>query len=74
MTSSVKLTMRADKTLELVKMLRDQGYTQNVDFDFAHHIPRWDHFSYEPVEKPYTTFTFYNDQIAFLFQLRHSSE
>ncbi len=72
MAASVKLTMRADRTLELVKMLRAEGYVQGVDFDFAHEIPRWDYFSDEPVEKPYTKFTFYNDQVAFLFQLKYS--
>jgi hypothetical protein len=72
MTSSVKLTMRADRTLELVKMLRAEGYVQGVDFDFAHEIPRWDYFSDEPIEKPYTQFTFYNDHVAFIFQLKYS--
>jgi hypothetical protein len=72
MTSSVKLSMRAERTLELVKMLRAEGYVQGVDFDFAHEIPRWDYFSHEPAEKPYTQFTFYNDHVAFIFQLKYS--
>jgi gamma-glutamyl:cysteine ligase YbdK (ATP-grasp superfamily) len=72
MTISVKLTMRTDKTLELVKMLKADGYVQGVDFDFAHQIPRWDYFSHEPVEQPYTLFTFYNKHVAFMFQLKYS--
>lgn len=72
MTSSVKLTMRADRTLEIVRALRAEGYVQGVDFDFKHQIPRWDYFTDEPVEKPYTEFTFYNNHVAFLFQLKYS--
>lgn len=72
MTISVKLTMRTDRTLELVKMLKADGYVQGVDFDFAHQIPRWDYFSHEPVEEPYTLFTFYNKHVAFMFQLKYS--
>ena len=72
MTSSVKLSMKVDKTLELVRALRGEGYVQGVDFDFAHQIPRWDYFSDEPIEKPYTLFTFYNSHVAFMFQLKYS--
>jgi len=72
MTTSVKLTMRSDRTLALVRALREEGYIQGVDFDFAHQIPRWDYFSDEPVEKPYTIFTFYNSHVAFIFQLKYS--
>ena len=72
MTQTVKLNMKADRTLELVKALRAEGYVQGADFDFKHQIPRWDYFSNEPVEKPYTEFTFYNKHVAFLFQLKYS--
>lgn len=72
MTSSVKLTMRADKTLEIVRALRAEGYRQGTDFDFAHQIPRWDYFSHEQPEEPYTLFTFYNKHVAFIFQLKYS--
>jgi hypothetical protein len=72
MTSSVKLYMRADRTLEIVRTLRSDGYVQGVDFDFKHQIPRWDYFSHEPAENPYTEFTFYNKHVAFLFQLKYS--
>lgn len=72
MSSSVKLEMKTDRTLELVRALRHEGYVQGVDFDFAHQIPRWNYFSDGPVEKPYTLFTFYNDHAAFIFQLKYS--
>ena len=74
MTTSVKLTMRADKTLGIVRALREEGYVQGKDFDFSHQIPRWDYFSEEPVEEPYTLFTFYNSHAAFIFQLKYSGE
>ena len=72
MTSFVKLEMRTDRTLELVRALRQEGYVQGVDFDFAHQIPRWDYFSHEKPEEPYTLFTFYNKHVAFIFQLKYS--
>ena len=72
MTSSVKLPMRIDKTLEIVRALRADGYAQGTDFDFAHQIPRWDYFSHEKPEEPYTLFTFYNKHVAFIFQLKYS--
>jgi hypothetical protein len=66
--------MRSGKTLELVQTLREDGYVQGKDFDFSHQIPRWDYFSEEPVEEPYTLFTFYNSHAAFIFQLKYSGE
>ena len=72
MTTSVKLPMRIDKTLEIVRALRAEGYAQGTDFDFAHQIPRWDYFSHEQPEEPYTLFTFYNNHAAFIFQLKYS--
>lgn len=72
MTTSVKLPMRIDKTLEIVRALRAEGYVQGTDFDFAHQIPRWDYFSHEKPEEPYTLFTFYNKHAAFIFQLKYS--
>lgn len=72
MSGTIKLYMRADRTLELVRALRAEGYVQGVDFDFSHEIPRWDYFSDEPIEKPHTRFTFYNDHVAFIFQLKYS--
>ena len=72
MTTSVKLPMRIDKQLEIVRALRAEGYAQGTDFDFAHQIPRWDYFSHEKPEEPYTLFTFYNKHVAFIFQLKYS--
>ena len=57
--------------MEIVRELREQGYQQGVDFDFAYHAPAQDSFSYEPSTERYTVFTFYNEKYATLFALKY---
>jgi hypothetical protein len=70
MTQTVKLNLQADRTLELVKALRAEGYVQGIDFDFAFYRSTWDPMTGNM--EGHTNFTFYNDHAAFLFQLKYS--
>ena len=48
--------------------LRDQGYKQGVDFDFAYHPSYWDNFTGDDI-KLHTDFFFYDECIATWFML-----
>ena len=54
--------------LDLVHTLRDKGYVQGVDFDFAFHQSRWDDLIGE-IPKT-TVFTFYKEELATWFSLQ----
>ena len=58
------------KVLDIVAELRQLGWVQGVDFDFAYHKELWDNFSSGPVMERHTVFTFYNDSNASYFMLR----
>jgi hypothetical protein len=58
------------QTMEVVRELRQQGYVQGVDFDFAYNQSRWDEMIGE-IPK-HTDFVFYNDQLATWFQLKYA--
>ena len=57
--------------LEIVRELKQQGYVQGVDFDFAYHPPKFDNFSGDAVYNRYVLFTFYKEELATWFSLRH---
>ena len=59
------------KALEIVQELRDMGWVQGVDFDFAFHQGEYDYMNGDVVPKR-TVFTFYNDTNASYFVLRFS--
>ncbi len=59
--------------MEIVRELRDEGYIQSVDFDFAYYGPKQDTFGYEPPTRRYTVFTFYTEKYATLFALKYGS-
>ncbi len=56
-------------TLDLVQQLRDKGYVQGVDFDFAFHQSKWDEMIGE-IPK-HTEFIFYKEELATWFSLVH---
>ena len=56
--------------LNIVTELRQMGWVQGVDFDFAYYNETWDDFSSEPIVEQHTVFTFYNDSNASYFMLR----
>lgn len=59
--------------MDIVKELRDQGFKQGIDFDFAYKPPVWDNFSYEPVQEKHSVFTFYREKLATLFAIKYGS-
>lgn len=59
--------------LEIVKELREQGYEQYKDFNFAYHASTQDTFGHEAPTRRFTVFTFYTEKYATLFALKYSS-
>jgi hypothetical protein len=52
--------------------MRDYGWRQNVDFDFAFHNSHWDAMVGE--QETYTDFTFYEEKLATMFILKWGSQ
>jgi hypothetical protein len=70
MTKTVDLVaIKPDQAMSIVKQLREQGYVQGQDFDFAFHQSDWDSMIGEIPS--HTVFTFYTDALATLFALRY---
>lgn len=59
-----------NQVIDIVHVLKEQGYTQGRDFDFAYNQSRWDEMIGE-IPK-HTDFVFYNDQLATWFQLKYA--
>ena len=57
--------------MDIVRALREQGYIQGKDFDFAYHQSKWDEMIGEI--PTHTVFKFYEDKYATLFALKYSS-
>lgn len=64
-----------DKTpndvIDIVRQLRNNGHIQGVDFDFEYRPPKFDEFSNDAVYNRCTVFTFYKEELATWFSLRH---
>jgi hypothetical protein len=56
--------------MEIGHDLRNMGYVQGVDFDYAYYQEKYDNFSHEPIVKRHSRFTFYNDSNASYFALK----
>jgi hypothetical protein len=69
MTKVTITNKNASESLELVQKLRDKGYVQGVDFDFAFHQSKWDDMIGE-IPK-HTEFIFYKEELATWFSLLH---
>ena len=59
-----------NQVIDIVHVLKEQGYTQGQDFDFAYNQSRWDEMIGEIPR--HTDFVFYNDQLATWFQLKYA--
>lgn len=59
-------------TIDIVNQLRNQGYTQGKDFDFAYHQARYDNDGWSAVTPKSANFTFYNDLLATWFTLKYN--
>lgn len=70
MIMTVTITNRnAIDALNLVYELKNKGYVQGVDFDFAFHQSRWDDMIGEIPKQ--TKFTFYKEELATWFSLTY---
>jgi hypothetical protein len=68
--ADVILYITAKRTMEIGHELRSMGWVQGVDFDYAYYPEKCDNFSYYPIVKQHSRFTFYDDSNASYFMLR----
>ena len=66
----VTLYIDAKRTMEIGNDLRNSGWIQGVDFDYAYYKAEYDNFTYDPIQQCRAVFTFYNDSNASYFMLR----
>jgi len=62
---------KAGEILDMVKEMRDYGWKQGIDFDFAFHNSHWDAMT--GGEESFTNFTFHNEKLATMFILKWAS-
>ena len=67
----VTLYISAKRTMEIGSELRNTGWIQGVDFDYAYYRTEYDNFSHDPIQVRRAVFTFYNDSNASYFMLRY---
>ena len=68
--------LRVDTVLSIVRDLRQLGYTQGLDFDFAYSPERLDYNLAtigEVLEKRKTVFSFYDEKLSSWFCLKYSN-
>jgi len=58
------------QVIDIVRVLKQQGYIQGQDFDFAYYQSKWDQMIGEIPGR--TDFVFYKDQLATWFQLKYA--
>ena len=61
----------ANKAMDIVRELRQQGLKQGIDFDFSFNQTKYDDWA--RIEEKHTVFKFYDDKYATLFALMYSS-
>lgn len=60
-----------NEVMDIVRELRQRGYIQGTDFDFAYHKPVYHDWSGDAVYNRYTEFIFYKEELATWFTLRY---
>ena len=66
---NLRLEISASKAIERANELREAGYVQGVDFDFAYSPPEYDGFTGTETARK-CDFTFYTDSLATAFALQ----
>ena len=61
--------LRPNDILDMVHMLKREGYQQGVDFDYAYYPEISDSFS--KTRSRHTIFSFYNEHLGMMFKLKH---
>jgi hypothetical protein len=67
--TNLKLKISAAKSLELVNELRNSGYIQGKDFDFAYYPSAYDNFTGR-TRPSYVLFHFHNEVLATYYGLK----
>lgn len=62
-----------NRVIDIVQELRDRGYVQGKDFDFAYKPAVYNNDGYEQVSPKHTEFKFYTEQLATWFALKYAS-
>lgn len=57
------------EALDIVKVLKEMGYKQGIDFDFSYSPATYEDFTFG--SKKFTKFMFYNETLATYFELRY---
>jgi DNA-binding Lrp family transcriptional regulator len=66
---NLKLEISAAKGMERVNELREAGYIQGIDFDFAYYASIQDRFN-GPTKPSYVLFHFYKESLATYYGLK----
>lgn len=61
----------AHDIINIVYELRDQGFIQGVDFEFAYHAADYDNWSGDVTYNKYTVFRFADPAVASWFTLKY---
>lgn len=62
------------EVMSIVREMREMGWVQGKDFDFAYRPPMWDNkYSSEEIRAKHTVFKFYNEKYASLFALKYGT-
>lgn len=56
--------------MEIVRVMRDMGWKQGLDFDFSYHPASYNNDGYNAVTPKVTKFLFYNEKYATMFTLK----
>ena len=61
----------ANDIINIVYDLRDQGFVQGIDFEFAYYGAKVDDWSGDEAYNKYTVFRFANESVASWFRLKY---
>lgn len=71
MTEVKILDISVNDIMDVVRDLRQKGYSQGTDFDFEYRPPKFDNFSGDAVYNRCVVFKFYKEEIATWFSLTY---
>lgn len=63
-----------NRIMEIVRELREMGWVQGQDFDFAYRQAQYDNNGWQEVTPKQTMFTFYNEKYASFFLLKYATQ
>lgn len=69
MTTVIRLHIDPEEAIYYSREMKNRGYKQGVDFDFAYHKATYTTDMWEEKTPKTAVFTFYNEQLATWFTL-----